>query len=52
MMKNKKQKKSFNPIAVAHSLRGGSGAGPHRNRVLTTKKGSSRKIKHRDKKDD
>lgn len=45
-------KKKNNPIAVAHSLRGGSGAGPHRNRVLSIKKGSSRKIKHKGRKDD
>jgi hypothetical protein len=45
-------KKKNNSIAVAHSLRGGSGAGPHRNRVLSTKKGSSRKIKHKGRKDD
>jgi hypothetical protein len=39
--------KKKNPISVAHSLRGGAGAGPHRNRVLSIKKGSSRKIKHK-----
>lgn len=51
-MKKKTTKQKGNPIAVAHSLRGGSGSGPHRNRVLSTKRGSSRKTKHRDKKDD
>lgn len=45
-------KKKNNPIAVAHSLRGGSGAGPHRNRILSVKKGSSRKTKHKGRKDD
>lgn len=45
--------KKKNPISVAHSLRGGAGAGPHRNRLLSVKKGSSRKVKHkRDSKDD
>ena len=44
--------KKKNPIAVAHSLRGGSGSGPHRNRILSTKKGSSRKIKHKGRRDD
>ena len=39
--------KKKNPISVAHSLRGGAGAGPHRNRVLSIKKGSSRKVKHK-----
>jgi hypothetical protein len=51
-MKKKPPKQKGNPIAVAHSIRGGSGSGPHRNRVLSTKRGSSRKIKHRDKRDD
>ena len=48
----KKKVKKHNPIAIAHSLRGGSGAGPHRNRVLSVKKGSSRKKKHKEKQDD
>jgi len=39
--------KKKNPISVAHSLRGGAGAGPHRNRILSVKKGSSRKVKHK-----
>ena len=39
--------KKKNPISVAHSLRGGAGAGPHRNRLLSIKKGSSRKVKHK-----
>jgi len=39
--------KKKNPISVAHSLRGGAGAGPHRNRILSIKKGSSRKVKHK-----
>lgn len=44
--------KKKNLIAVAHSLRGGSGSGPHRNRVLSVKKGSSRKIKHKGRRND
>ncbi len=44
--------KKKNPISVAHSLRGGAGAGPHRNRILSIKKGSSRKVKHKGSGDD
>ena len=39
--------KKKNPISVAYSLRGGAGAGPHRNRILSVKKGYSRKVKHK-----
>lgn len=48
-MSRSKKLKAGNPIAVAHSKRGGAGAGPHKNNVLSIRKGSSRKIKHKDK---
>ena len=47
----KKTKKPGNPFAAAHSMRGGAGGGPHKNRALSTRKGSSRKVKHKGKVD-
>jgi hypothetical protein len=48
-MSTSSSKKSNNPIAVAHSKRGGAGAGPHNNKTLSVRKGSSRKVKHKKK---
>jgi hypothetical protein len=38
-----------NSISVAHSVRGPAGSGTHKNRTLSIKRGSSRKIKHKNK---
>ena len=47
MKKHKKTKFLRNPIAEAHSKRGGAGGGPHRNKILEEKKGLLRKRKHK-----
>jgi len=41
------QKQQKNPIAVAHSRRGGAGAGTHRNRARALKRGDRKARKHR-----
>lgn len=43
----KKEAKKGNPFAAAHSMRGGAGGGPHKNRELATRKGACRKVKHK-----
>lgn len=41
------QKQQKNPIAVAHSRRGGAGSGTHRNRARALKRGDRKARKHR-----
>ena len=41
------QKQQKNPIAVAHSRRGGAGSGTHRTRARALKRGARQARKHR-----
>ncbi len=44
-----KKIKVKNYVSVAHSKRGAAGSGFHKNKKISIKRGSSRKVKHKSK---